>query len=62
METHSKAGRPPKGDETRSARINLRAEPSDKERYERAAATAGMTLTDWIKSRLDRATKREIGE
>ena len=55
-------GRPPKGDELRSARINLRAEPSDKERYERAAQKADQTLSDWIKTRLDRAAKRELGE
>ncbi|MCC7423512.1 MAG: hypothetical protein IT428_24820 [Planctomycetaceae bacterium] len=55
-------GRPPKGEEKRTARIGLRAEPSDKDRYERAAAKAGMTLSDWIKARLDRAAHRELGE
>jgi predicted HicB family RNase H-like nuclease len=60
METERKMGRPPKGGQLRSSRIALRAEPTDKERYERAAEQAGMTLSDWIKSRLDRAAKREL--
>jgi len=61
METEAKRGRPTKGDSSRSARINMRAEPSEKERYERAAAKAGLSLTDWMKARLDRAAKRELG-
>jgi uncharacterized protein (DUF1778 family) len=54
-------GRPPKGDVPRTARINMRAEPDEKERYERAAKLAGLSLTDWIKARLERAAKRELG-
>ena len=55
-------GRPPKGDESRSARINMRAEPTEKELYERAAAQAGLSLTDWMKGRLVRAARRELGD
>jgi predicted HicB family RNase H-like nuclease len=62
MDQTNKIGRPPKGGERRSARIGLRAEPSDKERYELAAEKAGLTLSDWIKARLDRAAKRELGD
>lgn len=62
MAPDQKMGRPPKGDERRSARIGIRAEPSDKERYERAAEKAGLTLSDWIKARLDRAARRELGD
>jgi predicted HicB family RNase H-like nuclease len=62
MNQKATMGRPPKGDERRSARIGLRAVPSDKERYERAASKAGITLSDWIKTRLDRAAKRELGD
>jgi len=61
MEPERKQGRPPKGDELRSSRLSVRAEPSDKVRYESAADKAGLTLSDWIKSRLDRAAKRELG-
>lgn len=60
MEPERKQGRPPKGAELRSSRISVRAEPSDKERYESAADKARLTLSDWIKSRLDRAAKREL--
>jgi uncharacterized protein (DUF1778 family) len=55
-------GRPPKGDVPRTARINLRAEPAEKERYERAAERAGLSLTDWMKERLERAARRELGD
>ena len=62
METKPTRGRPPKGGETRTARIGIRAEPSDKERYARAAAKAEMSLTDWMKARLDKAARRELGD
>jgi predicted HicB family RNase H-like nuclease len=60
MEIKNKGGRPPKGQMTRTARINLRAEPGDKTRYEKAAAKADLSLSDWIKNRLDRAASREL--
>jgi uncharacterized protein (DUF1778 family) len=62
MEDKPKRGRPPKGAASRSARIDIRAEPSEKERYERAAGKAGLSLTDWMKERLGRAAKRELGD
>ena len=61
MDKEARMGRPPKGDERPSARIGLRGEPSDKDRYERAARKAGLSLTDWMKARLDRAARRELG-
>lgn len=62
METKPMRGRPPKGGETRTARIGIRAQPSDKERYARAAALAEMSLADWMKARLDKAARRELGD
>ncbi|TXT21072.1 MAG: hypothetical protein FD138_4108 [Planctomycetota bacterium] len=62
METKPTRGRPPKGGETRTARIGIRAEPSDKERYARAAEIAKLSLSDWMKARLDRAARRELGD
>ena len=53
---------PPKGDETRTARIQMRAEPSAKDRYERAAAKAGLSLTDWAKLQLDKAARKALGD
>ena len=55
-------GRPPKGDKSRSARINMRAEQTAKQRYERAAGLAGLTLTDWAKEQLDEAARRALGD
>lgn len=55
-------GRPPIGEAPKTGRIGIRVEPSDKERYERAAAKSDLSLTEWIKARLDRAAKREIGD
>jgi uncharacterized protein (DUF1778 family) len=60
MDAKRPLGRPLKGETQKTARINLRAEPDDKARYEKAAAKAGLSLTDWIKSRLDRAASREL--
>lgn len=62
METKRTRGRPPKGEEPRSERINMRTEPAEKERYEKAAERAGLSLTDWMKDRLERAAKRELGK
>lgn len=62
MEPETKKGRPLKGDEGRTARIGIRAEPSDKERWEEAASKAELTLSDWIKTRLDRAATKELGQ
>jgi len=61
-EQSASRGRPLKGAASRTGRIGMRIEPSDKERYERAAAQAEMSLTDWIKARLDKAARRELGE
>ena len=61
MRIKNKGGRPPKGQVTRTARINMRAEPSEKERYELAAERAGLALTEWMAERLNRAAKRELG-
>ena len=55
-------GRPPKGDESQSERIHLRAQPSEKDRYVAAAEKAEMPLAEWIKERLNRAAKRELGD
>jgi hypothetical protein len=39
----------------------MRAEPSEKAMYERAAKRAGLALTEWMSERLNRAAKRELG-
>ena len=52
-------GRPPVREKTQEARIQLRTLDSEKSEYERAAETAGLTLSEWMRNRLDRAAKRE---
>jgi hypothetical protein len=56
-------GRPPKDPEERKAvLIAFRTEDAEKADYERAASAAGVGLSDWIRDRLKRATKRELRE
>jgi predicted HicB family RNase H-like nuclease len=57
METPKKQGRPPSANPA-SDYIHMRVTPEDKERYFRAAAKAGETLSAWVKRVLDRASKR----
>lgn len=62
MDEKRPRGRPPKGDNTQTERIGIRAEPDEKNRFERAARKAGVSLTEWMKDRLSRAAKRELGD
>lgn len=62
MENKRARGRPPKGEATQASRIYLRAQEAEKERYEKAAQKSGVPLTDWVKDRLNRAAKRELGD
>jgi uncharacterized protein (DUF1778 family) len=61
MDDKRPRGRPPKGDGTQTERIGIRTEPDEKHRFERAARKAGVSLTEWMKDRLSRAAKRELG-
>lgn len=55
-------GRPPKPPEERKGiLIAFRTEESEKADYERAAQAAGVGLSDWIRERLKRAIRRELG-
>ena len=62
MEQKRRRGRPPKGDVSQTERIGIRAEPDEKNRFERAARKAGVSLTEWMKDRLSRSARRELGE
>ena len=46
--------------ETKSARFDLRVEPSRKSTYERAAAICGQTVSQWSLANLDAAAERDI--
>ena len=46
--------------ETKSARFDLRVEPSRKSAYERAAAINGQTVSQWSLANLDAAAERDI--
>lgn len=50
-------GRPPVRDETQDARIQLRLLQSEKEDWTQAADDAGISLSDWMRDRLNRAAK-----
>lgn len=54
-------GRPPKPPgERKGILIAFRIEEAEKGEYERAAETAGVSLSDWIRDRLKAAAKREL--
>lgn len=59
QDTARRPGRPLVRDKTQEVRIQLRTLDSEKTEYERAADTAGMTLSEWMRDRLNRAAKRE---
>jgi predicted HicB family RNase H-like nuclease len=53
-------GRPPLPDERRKGkRIEIRADPGERDAYEAAADAAGIDLSEWIRTRLNRAAKHE---
>ena len=58
-ETKRGPGRPPVREKTQEARIQLRTLDSEKVEFERAAEFAGITLSQWMRDRLNRAAKRE---
>jgi hypothetical protein len=55
-------GRPTR-DPAGSARslVLIRVTDNEKATYQRAAEEAGLKLSEWMRDRLDRAAKREIG-
>lgn len=59
MET--KIGRPPK-DKTgpKRQRMEIRLEESEKAAMEVAASSAGLSLSDWVRSTLLKASKRRV--
>jgi hypothetical protein len=62
MKKKHPGGQPPKGAESQTERIHLRAEPAEKERYLAAAGKAGIPLAKWIKDRLNRSATRELND
>ena len=60
QEMKTKRGRPPKApSELAEERVELRLHPADKAAWLKLAERAGMTLSAWIRDRLDKAAKRE---
>ena len=45
-----------------STRLDMRVSPSDKELFQRAAAQDSRSLSNWIRDRLLRAARQELGE
>lgn len=60
MDEKSVMGRPPKRGETQDARIQLRLLQSEKEAWEMSANEAGMTLSDWMRDRLNRSAQASL--
>lgn len=60
MDEQRGPGRPPVAGKAQDARIQLRTLGDEKAQYERAAGAADMTLSDWMRDRLNRAAKREL--
>jgi len=56
-------GRPPKKPEdTASERMEVRATPSERERYERAAELSGLSLSEWVRSWINHGADEELGK
>jgi len=56
----NKVGRPPRDPKTGAAKlVALRLTTAEREGYQRAAERAGVSLSAWIRDRLDKAAKRE---
>ena len=54
-------GRPPKeADQLRSESLLVRLETGEKETFKSAAAKAGVSLSDWVRGRLQRIAAREL--
>jgi uncharacterized protein (DUF1778 family) len=47
---------------TASTRLDMRVSPSDKELFQRAAEQDGRSLSNWIRDRLLKAAREELGE
>jgi uncharacterized protein (DUF1778 family) len=52
----------PKSSETKSSRLDLRLTEQERELYERAAEADSRTLSNWLRDRLNKAAKKELGE
>jgi hypothetical protein len=56
----AKVGRPPRDPKSGATKIvPIRLTDAEKALYQRAASKAGMTLSEWIRDRLDKAAKHE---
>lgn len=47
---------------TKTSRLELRLTDADKELYQRAAEQDGRPLSNWIRDRLQKAARHELGE
>jgi predicted HicB family RNase H-like nuclease len=55
----TKMGRPPKGPVVKGERFELRVDSDEVAAWEQAAKKAGIGRSDWVRSRLNAAAKRE---
>ena len=52
----------PKADRTQSAALRIRLFPEQEAMIRQAAELAGISISSWIRERLTRAARREIGQ
>ena len=58
---NNRMGRPPKsGNETLSDRVFLRVTASEKAAYDKAAESAGVDLSEWIRAALNKTAKHAL--
>lgn len=50
-------GRPPRAGVGATKRVEIRALPAEREAWVLAAAAAGLSLSDWMRAKLNRAAR-----
>lgn len=51
-------GRPPQDGEKRTAKIEVKCHAHQRDAWRAAAGAAGVTLSEWVRARLEAAAKR----
>lgn len=49
-------------DDTKSVRLDMRISSEDKDLYQRAAEKDGRSMSNWIRDRLQKAAREELGD
>jgi predicted HicB family RNase H-like nuclease len=61
MEKKRGRGRPPKPpDETKAGLLHIRVADDERESYQQAAAKCGLSFSEWVRERLNKAAVRDL--